>query len=107
MKKTVCDPGQLPGQMSIDDFLMGGVSTVSMEDSQGTATLYWCDPEKNTECQKKGCAYLLTRADGGICSATFRREYAREYENGEPMVYEGKLRRKQARRNLEQKRRDF
>lgn len=97
MKKTVCDPGQLPGQICIDDFPEDG----------SAATLYWCDPEKNTECLKAGCAYLLTRADGGVCSATFRREFAREYGNGEPMIYTGKERRKQARRNLEQKRRDF
>lgn len=53
----------------------------------GYATLYICDPEKNTECPKVGCCYLLSKAEGGICSTTFRREYAREYHDGEPMVY--------------------
>ena len=50
MKKTVCDPGQLPGQICIDDFPEDG----------STATLYWCDPEKNTECRKAFA--LATRA---------------------------------------------
>ena len=34
-------------------------------------TLYYCDPEKNTECKKNSCAYVLTREEGGICDATF------------------------------------
>ena len=52
------------------------------------ATLYLCDPEKNTECRKTSCCYLLTREEGGVCEATFRRAFARTDGNGVPMVYE-------------------
>ena len=34
---------------------------------------YECDPEKNTECTKEGC-YI----NGGECSRTTKKEYARE-----------------------------
>ena len=52
------------------------------------ATLYWCDPEKNTECRKMSCRYLLRPCEGGTCEATFQRECARLDENGQPMEYE-------------------
>lgn len=52
------------------------------------ATLYWCDPEKNTECRKSGCRYVLRPCEGGVCEATFRRAFARTDENGMPMIYE-------------------
>jgi len=80
---------------------------VSMEESQGTATLYWCDPEKNVECAKRNCRHVLTREEGGICEATFRRAYAMTDGNGVPMVYEKAERFKRARTAQEQKRRDF
>lgn len=53
----------------------------------GKATLYWCDPEKNTECKKRACAYRFPRMRGGLCKATFRRAFARTDESGVPMVY--------------------
>ena len=53
-----------------------------------TATLYICDPEKNEECRKFGCAYLLGPEEGGTCYCTFERSYAREYSDGTPMIYE-------------------
>lgn len=56
------------------------------------AVLYLCDPEKNVYCRKNCCAYKLTRAEGGVCTATFRREFAREYSDGSPMIYERKER---------------
>lgn len=58
------------------------------------ATLYVCDPEKNVECRKTSCCYLLELAEGGVCSATFHREYAREYQDGTPMIYERTERKK-------------
>ena len=54
----------------------------------GVATLYWCDPEKNTECAKRICKYVLTKEEGGVCEATFQPAFARTDENGKPMVYE-------------------
>lgn len=56
--------------------------------NEDQATLYWCDPEKNTECRKSSCKYLLTPGEGGVCEATFRRAFARTDGNGVPMVYE-------------------
>ena len=53
-----------------------------------TATLYWCDPEKNTECRKLGCRYVLRLIEGGICEATFNPAFALRDEYGQPMVYE-------------------
>ena len=52
------------------------------------STLYWCDPEKNTECRKTSCRYVLRKCEGGVCAATFRRAFARLDENGVPMVYD-------------------
>ena len=53
----------------------------------GTAILYICDPEKNPECDRIGCAYFLRASEGGVCSCTFRRECAMEDETGKPMIY--------------------
>lgn len=57
------------------------------------AVLYYCDPEKNTECRKIYCGYLLELAEGGVCAATFDRRFAREYSDGTPMIYEKRGRR--------------
>ena len=54
---------------------------------EGEAVLYVCDPEKNTACRKTSCSFVLTKAEGGCCDATFRREFAREYSDGTPMVH--------------------
>lgn len=59
------------------------------------ATLYWCDPERNTECKKLGCRYILRPEEGGVCEATFRRAFARRDGNGEPMIYDKQPRRKE------------
>ena len=56
------------------------------------STLYWCDPDRNTECRKTSCAYLLNPEEGGICAATFRRAFARLDGNGVPMIYDKKER---------------
>lgn len=53
----------------------------------GKATLYWCDPEKNTECRKTSCCYVLSQIEGGVCCATFRRAFAQLDRNGQPMIY--------------------
>jgi hypothetical protein len=50
-------------------------------------TLFYCDPERNTECGKEACAYLLTPEEGGVCCVTVRREFARTDGNGEPVPY--------------------
>lgn len=52
------------------------------------AVLYWCDPEKNTECRKMICRHVLTLAEGGVCEATFNPAFALLDEHGKPMVYE-------------------
>ena len=52
------------------------------------AVLYWCDPEKNTVCQKTMCRHTLRLIEGGICEATFHPEFALRDENGQPMIYE-------------------
>ena len=59
------------------------------------AVLYWCDPEKNTECRKTGCRYVLRPCEGGVCEATFQQAFARLDENGEPMIYDKQPRRKE------------
>ena len=64
-----------------------------------TAVLYVCDPEKNTECPKTSCCYLLELAEGGVCSATFHREFAREYPDGTPMIQE-RLKERMKRKNV-------
>ena len=43
-------------------------------------TIYWCDPEKNTECRKADCC-----VDGGDCRITSRRSCAMT-DGGMPMV---------------------
>lgn len=58
-----------------------------MKQEEGPAILYYCDPEKHTECSKRSCAYVPTKEEGGICCATFRRAFARTDENGVPMIY--------------------
>ena len=55
---------------------------------QEGATVYYCDPEKNTECRKRHCAHCLTILEGGVCFITMRREFARTDANGEPVIYE-------------------
>lgn len=46
--------------------------------------LYYCDPDKHTECVKTSCLY----GNGKYrhCDATSHREYAEFDENGEPKV---------------------
>ena len=39
-------------------------------------TLYYCDPEKNTECPKTHC-----HINGGDCRLTTHRKYRRKNEN--------------------------
>lgn len=46
--------------------------------------LYFCDPNKNTECKKKGCLYTV--GEYKYCDATSRREFAQLDENGEPKI---------------------
>lgn len=58
------------------------------------AVLYWCDPEKNTECRKMSCRHVLTLAEGGVCEATFNPAFALLDENGKPMIYEKHVDRK-------------
>lgn len=52
------------------------------------AILYYCDPEKNTECRKMGCAHLFTAIEGGVCFITLKKECARLDRNGNPMIYD-------------------
>lgn len=54
---------------------------------QDKAIMYYCDPEKNTECRKIGCAHTMTLEEGGVCFITMQREYARTDENGDPVIY--------------------
>lgn len=52
-----------------------------------TKTYYRCDPEKNTECKKRGCA--LVKGKGrkpGPCSATDDPACAVLDEEGRPVV---------------------
>jgi len=49
--------------------------------------LYICDPEKNTECRKTGCRYMLTAEKGGMCNVTFKKECARIGPDGKPEVF--------------------
>ena len=55
---------------------------------QDGAVMYYCDPDKNTECKKRMCAHCLTILEGGVCFITMHREYARTDANGEPVIYE-------------------
>ena len=51
------------------------------------AVLYWCDPEKNTECKKNGCALVSKRGKkAGDCTLTCKRECAVLDEEGRPVV---------------------
>ena len=50
-------------------------------------TYYQCDPEKNTECKKRGCALVRRKGKkAGECSATDNPEYAVLNEEGRPIV---------------------
>ena len=50
-------------------------------------TFYRCDPEKNTECRKTGCALIRKRGKKpGECSATKKAECAALSEDGRPVV---------------------
>ena len=50
-------------------------------------TYYVCDPEKNTECKKRGCALIRGRKKAGSfkCEATANPEYAVLNEEGRPV----------------------
>ena len=50
------------------------------------AVLYECDPAKNRECRKVGCAFEPGNPVG-FCSVTFREEFARLDENGKPIPH--------------------
>jgi len=52
-----------------------------------TITYYRCDPEKNKECKKRGCALVKKRGvKGGDCRATHKPECAELNEAGKPVV---------------------
>ena len=50
-------------------------------------TFYRCDPEKNTECKKNGCALVKKRGKtAGECAATSNPDCAVLNEAGKPVV---------------------
>lgn len=50
-------------------------------------TFYECDPEKNAECKKRGCALVKKRGvKAGECRATSKPECAALDEEGRPIV---------------------
>ena len=51
-------------------------------------TFYVCDPEKNKECKKTGCAHVTRRGKktAGDCRATSNPEYAALDGEGKPIV---------------------
>ena len=51
-------------------------------------TYYVCDPEKNEECKKRGCAHAQKRGKkpAGDCRATSNPEYAALDGEGKPIV---------------------
>ena len=50
-------------------------------------TYYKCDPEKNTECKKRGCALVKKRGRiAGECEATSNPDFAKLNEDGKPIV---------------------
>ena len=50
-------------------------------------TYYKCDPEKNTECRKTGCALIKKRGKvPGDCAATSNPDFAVLNEEGKPIV---------------------
>ena len=52
-----------------------------------TKTFYQCDPEKNKECSRRGCALVKTRGrKAGECRATSKPECAVLNEEGRPVV---------------------
>ena len=49
-------------------------------------TYYRCDPEKNTECKKRGCALVKGRGrKPGQCEVTDNPEFAVLNEEGRPV----------------------
>ncbi len=49
-------------------------------------TYYKCDPEKNKECKKRGCALVTARGRRpGECEATSNPEFAVLNEEGRPV----------------------
>ena len=55
------------------------------------ATLYWCNPEINTECGKRSCAYL--HADGW-CKRTKNPAFAVSGKDGSPLIAPNEAKRK-------------
>lgn len=53
-----------------------------MKTDEKKDTLYLCDPQKNTECQKGICHVL----NGYGCFLTTRKEFAVTDENGNPII---------------------
>ena len=52
-----------------------------------TTTFYQCDPEKNKDCSKRGCALVKTRGrKAGECSATENPKCAVLNDAGKPIV---------------------
>ena len=52
-----------------------------------TKTYFRCDPEKNTECKKRGCALVKQRGrKSGDCYVTEKAECAALNEAGKPIV---------------------
>lgn len=52
-----------------------------------TETFYRCDPEKNTECNKRGCALVKKRGvKAGRCEATADPACAELNEAGRPVI---------------------
>ena len=50
-------------------------------------TYYRCDPEKNKECKKRGCALVKTRGRRAReCKMTSNPEFAALDDNGKPIV---------------------
>ena len=60
--------------MKINDLKQGGIIVGKENPFEWFyKNTYECDPEKNTECTKEGCFI-----NGGECSRTTKKEYARE-----------------------------
>ena len=50
-------------------------------------TFYRCDPGKNTECKKTGCALVKKKGKcTGKCEATSNPKFAQLNEDGNPIV---------------------
>ena len=48
--------------------------------------LYICDPEKNTECDKRCCAATDYKKWPYYCTLTTKPEFAKQDENGQPIA---------------------